>query len=99
MHLGWDIVALIRRGASTEAIQTLAAQRHIDLDEAQKIIKAWRFEHMPETVSSERPDYWDGYHQAMLGHSLKPEGGNEYRRGYADGQMAFQRILARHADD
>lgn len=50
MMLGWDIVALIHEGRAAEAIQTLAAQRRIGLDDARKTIKAWCEEHVPQTV-------------------------------------------------
>lgn len=42
---------------------------------------------------ADRPDYWDGYHQAMLGHDRKLEGGMLYQRGYNDGLLAFRRVM------
>lgn len=48
---------------------------------------------MTNPTTQERPDYWDGYHQAMLGHPLKLEGGTEYQRGRADGMAKFDHIL------
>lgn len=44
-------------------------------------------------TTEERPDYWDGYHQAMLGHPLQDDGGAEYRRGHAEGLATFARML------
>lgn len=64
-----------------------AYERRVDRSSAREKIAENR------AATHERPDYWDGYHQAMLGHDVILEGGAEYLKGRADGLAAFEVIL------